>query len=45
MALEDYFTDLAMLAGQPSVVLCHGGVMDNLAGVMDNLAGVSDDLW
>lgn len=38
MALEDYFTDLAMLAGQPSVVLCDGGVMDNHALV-------SNEVW
>lgn len=38
MALEDYFTDLAMLAGQPSVVLCDGGVIDNHALV-------SEEVW
>lgn len=38
MALEDYFTDLAQLAGQPSVVLCDGGVMDSHSLV-------SEELW
>lgn len=31
MALEDYFTDLALLANKPSIILCDRGVMDPYA--------------
>lgn len=31
MALEDYFTDLAILANKPAVILCDRGVMDPYA--------------
>lgn len=34
--MEDYFTNLAKLAGKPSVILCDRGAMDPYAYMDDN---------
>ena len=38
LALEDYFADLAQLAGQPSIILCD-------QGTMDQARLLSEELW
>jgi hypothetical protein len=38
ISVEDYFTDIAFLAGKPSVIICD-------RGVMDPCAYMTDDTW